>query len=431
MAHRGAEEGHDRIPDVLVHDALAPHDDSDHHFEIVVQQVHELVGAQRLRDRREAADVREQHGEHPVLPDEQRLRVFDEAIDHGLGHVFLEDGAEVVLALARFHRPVPGHGRAEGIPFDLVVSLLELRGHQVEGVPEAARLVAVQHLDPPPQVSGGDDLGHGLRHVAQRSGQDPGEQQQGDARGDQGDRENHARTGDDLVDGAVEGVPPLADQKRPAEGLEASQVGHPVRPADLQGLPALGPLLGQVAQPPRFRGRKVELPGLHDHGPFRTDRQDQLGGAAQQAPGEGSDRGLRGLPERRVLLEAVLDQQSPLALGVAVQLLGLELQEPRGHGRDAVAGAQGAHHAREHQGGDDQRQDDQDDLAADVHNAFGFPGIQYRRVVPCFAPFSPFAKRRCAGPCPRPPGLTAPRAQPPGSGNRCCGSISRSLRPMY
>ena len=64
---RGAEQCHDGVADVLVEDALVTKDHIDHLGEVRVEHVHRAARTQGLRQRGEAADVREQDGDVLVL----------------------------------------------------------------------------------------------------------------------------------------------------------------------------------------------------------------------------------------------------------------------------------------------------------------------------------------------------------------------------
>ena len=98
-----------------------------------------------------------------------------------------------------------------------------------------------------------------------------------------------------------------------------------------------------------------------------VQRQDHLGGAADDALRVAADRGLRGRHHLRLVGEVVLHQEPPLALRLVRQLVRLEPQEVLCNSGDAVRGGEEGGESREGQGGDDEGHHDEDDLQPDGH----------------------------------------------------------------
>jgi hypothetical protein len=74
LRHRRAEERHDRVADVLVHDAVVDLHDPAHPVEIPVEESEDVSRGERLAEAREAPQVHEEDGDLALLAAERARR---------------------------------------------------------------------------------------------------------------------------------------------------------------------------------------------------------------------------------------------------------------------------------------------------------------------------------------------------------------------
>ena len=258
-------------------------------------------------------------------------------------------------------------GRLEGVGLDLAVGLLQLPGHQVEGVGELSGLVPVHQVHALRQVGRTDDPAHGPHHEAQRPGEEAREEQQEDDGQERGRAEDHHALLKDLLRGPVERRARLRHHDGPPERPVPDRLGHPRLPGEAELAPAPGLLPGERGEAVGLVVRRRGVRGEERRRPVGLEGQDHLGGAAHHRAREGSDGRLREVHELGPAREAVLLEHVPLAVGVRGELLGLEGEELRGHAGDAVARGVERGDAEEHQRGDDEGEHDEDDLRSDAH----------------------------------------------------------------
>ena len=360
VLHRGPEESHDRIPDVLIHDSLAILDDIHHKAEILVQRLDDLLRRHGLRDPGKVPDVGKQHRQDPAFTDQHRFGMSEKLVDHIRGHVLLKDVADLLL-------PLLGDHRFEGVALDLVVGLLQLSGHEVEGVSQVPDFILVLQLHSLGQIAGSDNIFHGGHHVVQGLGEVAHEHVQHQQSYGQCYNQDEPGLEVDLVHRLVENIPMLGDQKGPPEGPETGELSHPGRAAQPDLGPTFLPGPGKVDQPRDLLLQRLDGRGAHGDLPLLVQCQDQLALAPDQASGEG-DHGCFGhLHVLRPCVQLVFHQQIPLRRGVVPQLLGLELEKLRGYSGDPVPCGQGGGKTDQQEGGDDQGYDDQDELCSNTH----------------------------------------------------------------
>ncbi len=108
-----AENGHDPVPQILIHVAPIPENHVGHGREILVQQLDQRLRLQLFRNGREAGHVREGDGQLVSRAAQfDALGVPHDLIHHLGGHVFVEHGPQHA-ALPAFREIF--HGRGDGV----------------------------------------------------------------------------------------------------------------------------------------------------------------------------------------------------------------------------------------------------------------------------------------------------------------------------
>ena len=88
LPDRSAEQDEDSVADELVDGALVLLDDGHHGGQIAIEQLHDAVGRQALRQRGEAAEIGHHHCELPLLATHlQSARRFEHGVDHLVGEI--------------------------------------------------------------------------------------------------------------------------------------------------------------------------------------------------------------------------------------------------------------------------------------------------------------------------------------------------------
>jgi hypothetical protein len=99
VGDRGAEQGEDRVAEELVDRAAVAVDHLGHRAEVDVEDRHDLLRAEALAQRREAAQVGQQDGDLAALAAElQRLGRGEQGVDHVVGDVAAEHAADEGVA---------------------------------------------------------------------------------------------------------------------------------------------------------------------------------------------------------------------------------------------------------------------------------------------------------------------------------------------
>ena len=108
LVERRTVEGHDRVPDVLVHGAAVLEDDLGHGRQVIAEHLDHLFGRELLRERGETSDVGEEHRDPAAASNERTLALTPQDLLDDVGG---EEPRQAPL-LALLADVVDHHGRA-------------------------------------------------------------------------------------------------------------------------------------------------------------------------------------------------------------------------------------------------------------------------------------------------------------------------------
>jgi len=217
-----------------------------------------------------------------------------------------------------------------------------------------------------------DDAPHRRDYLLDGAGEVAREQEEEEEGEDDGGREDFDGRPRDGLDLAVEGRPLLRHEDFPAEGLEGKGRTDAGFPPISRGMkPRFASLArearrnlslesGSSLEAPSPRARIATLPSAPTAMMASVGLRRML--AAKDSTAALAAPSMSGRPTR-----PVVGEEAPLALGVFLELRGLEREELPGHARHRGGGDEVGGHADEDDGDDEEGEHDEDDLEPDAH----------------------------------------------------------------